>query len=99
MSILDAYDEEFKTLCQKISKDTSALRDSVGGNEDSTALVSDIESHLEQAKDVLKQMEVVVGTEDPSTSEALAEKMTVHENTLLHHRSNFERFVITAIHP
>jgi hypothetical protein len=92
MSIFDAYDQEFNSLCQEISRNISELKGySTSETDKINALVRQIEALLSQPSDLIKQMEVEVRSHDPTTRKVLMEKVTQYKKSLLQHKSDFER--------
>mmetsp|Transcript_24990 Transcript_24990/g.23969 ORF Transcript_24990/g.23969 Transcript_24990/m.23969 type:complete len:216 (-) Transcript_24990:114-761(-) len=92
MSIFDAYDQEFNSLCQEISKTLSELKGYSNSDVDKTSgLIRQCEGLLSQASDLFKQMEVEIRSHDPATRKALIEKVNGYKKSLLKHRSDFER--------
>jgi hypothetical protein len=60
MSIFDAYDQEFSSLSQEISKNVSELKSYTSGNERSNSLIKIIDALFSQANELIKQMELEV---------------------------------------
>ena len=92
MSIFDAYDQEFNSLCQEISKNISALKGFANSDTDKiTGSIRQIDALLSQAGDLIKQMEVEVRSHDQSTRKVLLEKVGQYKKSLATHKSDFER--------
>jgi len=60
MSIFDAYDQEFSTLSQEISKNVSELKTYTSSNEKSNSLIKMIDALFSQSSELIKQMELEV---------------------------------------
>ena len=92
MSNFDAYDEEFQSECQKISNGISELRESVDNDTEKVATtIREIDGLISRTTKLLKQMDLEVCEQEAGTKKVLKEKMTLYRNTLLSHRSDFER--------
>ncbi len=92
MSIFDAYDQEFNSLCQEIAKNISELKGySTSDADKSSGLIRQCDGLLSQASDLIKQMEVEIRSHDPATRKALIDKVNGYKKSLLKHRSDFER--------
>ena len=97
MSIFDAYDQEFNSLCQEISRNITELKGlSTSDTEKVNALIRQIEALLSQPSDLIKQMEVEVRCHDPATRKVLMEKVNRYKKSLLTHKSDFERYVTVS---
>lgn len=92
MSIFDAYDQEFNSLCQEITKNISALK-SVPNSEHEKieGFIRQIDGLLGQGTELIKQMEVEVRSHDPATRTVLLAKVTQYKKSLLQHKSDYER--------
>ena len=96
MSIFDAYDQEFNSLCQEISKNISALKGFANSETDKiNGAVRQIDALLSQASDLIKQMEVEVRSHDQSTRKVLLEKVGQYKKSLTTHKSDFERCALS----
>ena len=92
MSIFDAYDQEFNSLCQEITRNNSELKQAASSDaEKSSGTVRLVEGLLNQAGDLIKQMEVEVRSHDPATRKVLLDKVTQYKKSMLSHRSDLER--------
>ena len=92
MSIFDAYNQEFNSLCQEITKNISELKMAPNSETDKiSGLVRQVDGLLSQASELIKQMEVEVRSHDPATRKVLLEKVTQYKKSMLSHRADFER--------
>ena len=93
MSIFDAYDQEFNSLCQEITKNISALK-SVSNTEHEKieGFLRQIDGLLSQGTELIKQMEVEVRSHDPATRTVLLAKVSQYKKSMLQHRSDYERY-------
>ena len=92
MSIFDAYDQEFNSLCQEISRNISELKTCSPSEIDRlNGLIRHIDALISQAGDLIKQMEVEVRSHDPATRKVLLDKVTQYKKSMLTHRSDLER--------
>jgi vesicle transport through interaction with t-SNAREs protein 1 len=91
MSIFDAYDQEFRSLCQDISKNVGELKACSPGDDRSSGLIRMIEGLVSQATDLIKQMEVEVRSHDAATRKVLGDKVSEYKKSLASYRSDFER--------
>ena len=92
MSIFDAYDQEFNSLCQEISKNISELKGCSSNDTDKIAVsMRQIEGLISQAGDLTKQMEVEVRSHDPATRKVLLDKVNQYKKSLTTHKSDYER--------
>ena len=92
MSIFDAYDQEFSSLSQEISKNNAELKSCASSDADkASGLVRLVEGLLSQAGDLIKQMEVEVRSHDPATRKVLLDKVATYKKSMLTHRSDLER--------
>lgn len=93
MSIFDAYDQEFNSLCQEISKNISELKGfSTSDTEKIAGSIRQIDALQSQAGDLIKQMEVEVRSHDQSTRKVLLDKVNQYKKSLTTHKSDFERY-------
>ena len=60
MSIFDAYDQEFSSLSQEISRNVSELKTYTSSNDKTDSLIKMIEALFSQATELIKQMELEV---------------------------------------
>ena len=93
MSIFDAYDQEFNSLCQEITKNISALKSvSNSEHEKIEGFLRQIDGLLSQGTELIKQMEVEVRSHDPATRTVLLAKVTQYKKSMLQHKSDYERY-------
>ena len=79
--IFDAYDQEFSSLNQDISKNISEFR--TYADEDKSLQVGrHVEALFAQATDLIKQMELEVRSNDQSTRKTLNDKVNAYKNSL-----------------
>jgi len=92
MSIFDAYDQEFTSITQDISKNINNLKD-VDGSDDGTVanLTRLIEGLISQSNDLVKQMEVEVRGQDVATRKVLLEKVAQYKKSTTSLKNDFER--------
>ena len=62
MSIFDAYDHEFSSLSQEISRNVSELKAYTSANDKTDSLIKMIDGLLKNSTDVIKQMELEVNS-------------------------------------
>ena len=92
MSIFDAYDQEFNSLCQEISKNISELKGCSSNDADKIAVsMRQIEGLISQAGDLTKQMEVEVRSHDPATRKVLLDKVNQYKKSLTTHKIDYDR--------
>lgn len=93
MSIFDAYNQEYSSICREISKNIAELRgeSSDKGNDRSSSLIRQIEGLLQQANDLIKQMEIEARSHDAGTRKALGEKVSEFKKSLISLRTDFEK--------
>ena len=60
MSIFDAYDQEFSSLSQEISRNVSELKTYTSSNDKTDSLIKMIDALFSQATELIKQMELEV---------------------------------------
>jgi hypothetical protein len=60
MSIFDAYDQEFSSLSQEISRNVSELKTYTSSNDKTDSLIKMINALFSQATELIKQMELEV---------------------------------------
>lgn len=60
MSIFDAYDHEFSSLSQEISRNVSELKAYTSANDKTDSLIKMIDGLFKNSTDVIKQMELEV---------------------------------------
>ena len=95
MSIFDAYDQEFNSLCQEIAKNVSELKGTpTSDTEKSSGLIRQVEGLLNQAGDLIKQMEVEVRCQETSTRKVLLEKMASYKKSLSKTKEDFMRYTL-----
>ena len=98
MSIFDAYDQEFNSLCQEITKNISALKSvSNSEHEKIEGFLRQIDALLSQATDLIKQMEVEVRSHDPATRTVLLAKVAQYKKSMLQHKSDYERYLFQRL--
>ena len=93
-AIFVAYEEEYVSTCNHLSTLIAELHSSSSAAESNTHSNGKIESTnelLQQATDLIKQMEMEVRSQEPATKKMLLEKVAQHKQTLVAHRSNFGR--------
>ena len=60
MSIFDAYDQEFSSLSQEVSKNVSELKSYTSSNDKTESLIKMIDALFSQSNELIKQMELEV---------------------------------------
>eukprot|EP01036_Dinobryon_divergens_P030489 gene30489-39738_t len=91
MSIFDAYDHEFSSLSQEISRNVSELKAYTSANDKTDSLIKMIDGLLKNSTDVIKQMELEVRGHDPATRKVLTEKITQYKKSSSSQKMDFER--------
>lgn len=95
MSIFDAYDQEFTSITQDISKNINNLKDVDGSDDQIIGTVANltrlIEGLISQSNDLVKQMEVEVRGQDVATRKVLLEKVAQYKKSTTSLKNDFER--------
>eukprot|EP00596_Hydrurales_sp_CCMP1899_P007524 CAMPEP_0119039074 /NCGR_PEP_ID=MMETSP1177-20130426/8383_1 /TAXON_ID=2985 /ORGANISM="Ochromonas sp, Strain CCMP1899" /LENGTH=185 /DNA_ID=CAMNT_0007002503 /DNA_START=153 /DNA_END=710 /DNA_ORIENTATION=- len=92
MSIFDAYNEEFNSLCQEMTKSFSELKECPNSDPDKArGLIRQCDSLLSGTGDLIKQMELEIRSYDASKRAMLVEKVNEYKKLLMRFRSDFER--------
>jgi vesicle transport through interaction with t-SNAREs protein 1 len=89
MSIFDAYNQEFTSLSQDISKNISEYRTYSDG-EKALSIGRHVEALFVQATDLIKQMELEVRSNDAATRKVLGEKLNTYKKSLASMKSDYE---------
>eukprot|EP00615_Pteridomonas_danica_P018060 CAMPEP_0114399792 /NCGR_PEP_ID=MMETSP0102-20121206/15889_1 /TAXON_ID=38822 ORGANISM="Pteridomonas danica, Strain PT" /NCGR_SAMPLE_ID=MMETSP0102 /ASSEMBLY_ACC=CAM_ASM_000212 /LENGTH=195 /DNA_ID=CAMNT_0001561799 /DNA_START=23 /DNA_END=606 /DNA_ORIENTATION=- len=80
MSMFESYDDEFVGICQEISSKLSHVSNYIDGHEEKLSVLSELESSFDQAKTLLKQMEVETrGEQNPALKQDMSEKVASHK--------------------
>jgi len=89
MSIFDAYDSEFTSLSQDISRNISDFKANMANSEKCSTINRHVDALLLQAGDLLKQMEVEVRSHNSATRKVLSEKVNQYKRVLSSLRTDF----------
>lgn len=89
MSIFDAYDSEFTSLSQDISRNISDFKANTSNSDKCASINRHVDALLLQAGDLLKQMEVEVRSHDSATRKVLTEKVNQYKRVLSSLRTDF----------
>ena len=93
-AIFVAYEEEYVSTCNHLNTLITELHSSSSAaetNTHSSGKMGSINELLQQATDLIKQMEMEVRSQEPTAKKLLLEKVAQHKQTLVAHRSRFER--------
>lgn len=82
MSIFEAYDTEFSSLKQEISKNIDEYRSCSENNEKSAPLLRLIDALFMQSNDLIKQMEVEARSSDASSRKVLNERVSQYKKAV-----------------
>jgi hypothetical protein len=91
MSVFDAYDQEYRSLVQEISRNISELKTYSSGDDRASSSIRQVEGLLKQASELIKQMEVEMRGQDSATRKVLTDKVGEYKKSLLSYQSDFER--------
>lgn len=83
MSVFEANEEEFLGVCRQCSKAISQASTYENDADKKLDLLNNVSRDLGQAKDLIRQMEVEVRSQDSAAAKrALADKVSSHKQTL-----------------
>lgn len=92
MSIFDAYNEEFNSLSNQISKNINDLKSSSYDNDDKLyKLINLIDNLIIQSQSLIKQMNVECRSQDAATRKLLIDKVNQYQKSITLHKNDFER--------
>jgi hypothetical protein len=91
MSIFEAYDQEFSSISQEISKHVSELKSYTTSSERSSSLIRIIDGLFSQSSDLMKQMKIEARSHDAATKKVLADKILQYEKSNSSLRSDYDR--------
>lgn len=90
-SIFEAYDQEFKNVSGEIQRNINELRSFPAGSDRPASVIRHIEGLISQANDLVKQMNVEVRSQEPSSRKILTEKVNSYMRSLQSAKQDFER--------
>jgi hypothetical protein len=93
-AIFVAYEEEYESTCSNLTTLIGELRSSSADHDNDTkrgGLTRSINALLQQAADLIKQMEMEVRSQEPAAKKALLERVARHRQGLASHRTDFAR--------
>lgn len=83
MSMFDSYDDEFVGVCQEISSKLSHVANYSENHEENLTVLSDLERSFDQAKTLIKQMEIETrGEQHPVEKKDMSDKVAARKKTL-----------------
>ena len=82
MSIFDAYDQEYTALSRDITKNIVDLKKLNSESANSVSSIRHCDALINQAVDLIKQMEIEVRSQEPTTRKNLNEKLTAYKKAL-----------------
>lgn len=94
MSIFEAYDTEFSSLKQEISKNVDEYRSSSDNSEKSGSLLRLIDALFMQSNDLIKQMEVEARSSDSSSRKVMNERVSEYKKAV-QQLKNDSQFITT----
>ena len=91
-AIFVAYEEEYESTCKHLTTLIAELHsNSAESGMSGSGSIRSINDLLQQATDLVKQMEMEVRSHDAAAKKALLEKVARHKQALLAHRHDLER--------
>jgi uncharacterized protein (DUF342 family) len=83
MSMFESYGDEFSGVCQEISSKLSHVANYSDNHEENLNVLTDLQRSLEQAKTLIKQMEIETrGEQNPALKKEMNDKLAAKKKII-----------------